>query len=157
MNPILADLSASKKRLLLEIIASLIILLFCYASLYKWFNFSDFIKEMNKQPLPKSWIPYLVRLIPATEIAAALLLSFRVSRRWGFVLSSLIMLTFAGYTITVLLHGFSYIPCACGGIIEDLTWGQHLFLDSIYLLLSLVGTWLSWQKKWNERLSPVKS
>jgi len=147
MKPRLANLSPKEKKRLLEILASLIVLLFSYASLYKWFYFSDFIKEMNKQPLPKSWTPYLVRTIPAVEIAAAVLLCFRVSRLWGFLLSSLVMLTFSAYTMIILAHGFSYIPCSCGGIIEDLTWGQHLLLDNSFLLISIICAWLSWRFK----------
>ena len=153
MKPFLANLFARRRRLLIETLASLIILLYSYASLYKLCNFSDFINEINKQPLPKSWTPYLVRTIPTVEIAASLLLCFRISRLWGFLLSSLIMTTFTGYTIAVLLHGFAYIPCACGGIIEDLTWGQHLVLDTSYLLLSIIGAWLCWRK--NQSQGPL--
>ena len=58
-----------KRQVVLECITALLILLFLYASVSKFLDFKRFIDEMNNQPLPNSWTPFLVWGIPCLEIA----------------------------------------------------------------------------------------
>src|SRR6185312_1592211 len=123
-----------KRRIFLEVAAGLIILLFVYASTSKLIAFKKFIGEINNQPLPNSWTPFLSYCIPAAEIAIVLLLIWQRTRRLGFLISLIFMSVFTIYAAIILLHGFEYIPCSCGGVIEHLTWTQHLLLNTFYVL-----------------------
>lgn len=128
-----------KKQLLIECICALLILLFLYASVSKFLDFRRFISEMNNQPFPNSWTPFLVWAIPLLEISISITLLFEYTRRIGLYASLALMVTFTLYTGMVLFHVFSYIPCSCGGVIQKLTWPQHLLLNLFYVVLSIAG------------------
>lgn len=124
---------------MLECISALLILLFLYASVSKFLDFKTFIKEMNNQPLPKSWTPFLVYFIPCSEILLSVALIFERTRLLGLYGSLVLMGLFTIYAILILVHVFSYVPCSCGGVIKRLTWRQHLILNLFFVTLSIVG------------------
>ena len=123
----------SKKQVMIECVAALLIVLFLYASLSKFLDFQTFIGEMNNQPMPNSWSPFLVWFIPCSEVAIALALLFEYTRLLGLYASLVLMTLFTVYTLIILLHFFSYIPCSCGGVIKNLTWGQHLVFNLFFV------------------------
>jgi putative oxidoreductase len=129
----------SKKQVMIECVAALLIVLFLYASLSKFLDFKTFIGEMNNQPMPNSWTPFLVWIIPCSEVAIALALLFEYTRLLGLYASLVLMTLFTLYTLFILLHFFSYIPCSCGGIIKKLTWKQHLVFNLVFVALSVFG------------------
>lgn len=129
----------SKKQVRIECIAALLIVLFLYASLSKFLDFTTFIGEINNQPLPNSWTPFLAWFIPCSEIAIALALLFDYTRMLGFYASLVVMVIFTLYTMVILFHFFSYIPCSCGGVIKKLTWRQHLAFNLFFVALSFYG------------------
>lgn len=129
----------SKKQVTLECVCAMLILLFLYASISKFLDFKTFIGQMNNQPLPNSWTPFLVWTIPLLEVAISVALIFEYTRLLGLYASLVIMVMFSVYTGIVLLHFFPYVPCSCGGVIQKLTWPQHLFLNVFYVALSILG------------------
>ena len=128
-----------RRQILLEVIVSLYLLLFLYASLSKFLDFPTFVKEMNNQPLPNSWTPFLVWFIPCSEIFLSLSLIFERTRLLGLYGSLVLMGLFTIYAILILSHVFPYVPCSCGGVIKRLTWRQHLLLNLFFVMLSVVG------------------
>jgi uncharacterized membrane protein YphA (DoxX/SURF4 family) len=138
-----------KKQVMLECVSALLILLFLYASLSKFMDFNTFIGEMNNQPLPKSWTPFLVWFIPCTEIVLSMLLIFESTRLLGLYGSVMLMGLFTAYAMLILLHFFPRVPCSCGGIIKRLTWRQHLALNLVFLSLSLSGVIIQRRKYFN--------
>ncbi len=134
---------------MLECASALLILLFLYASLSKFMDFQTFINEMNNQPLPKAWTPFLVWFIPCTEIILSILLIFEHTRLLGFYGSVVLMGLFTVYAMLILLHFFPRVPCSCGGIIKRLTWQQHLALNLLFLALSLSGVIIQRRKYFN--------
>ncbi|HET6256945.1 MAG TPA: MauE/DoxX family redox-associated membrane protein [Puia sp.] len=136
----------SKKQVLVECACALLIGLFLYASISKFLDFKTFTDQMNNQPLPNSWTPFLVWAIPLLEIAISITLLFEYTRLIGFYASLVLMIVFTIYTGIVLLHFFPYIPCSCGGVIRNLTWSQHLALNLFYVALSILGIVLQHRK-----------
>ena len=128
-----------KRQVVLECIAALLILLFLYASVSKFLDFKRFIDEMNNQPLPNSWTPFLVWGIPFLEIAISAALIFEYTRLLALYASLVLMTLFTIYAIMILVHFFPYVPCSCGGVIRKLTWPQHLALNLFYVALSVLG------------------
>jgi putative oxidoreductase len=139
----------SKKQVLIECVCALLILLFLYASVSKFLDFKTFIDQMNNQPLPNAWTPFLVWAIPLLEIAISITLLFEYTRLLGLYASLILMILFTLYTGIILLHFFPYIPCSCGGVIQKLTWSQHLFLNLFYVSLSILGIILQHRKYFN--------
>jgi putative oxidoreductase len=129
----------SKKQVTLECVCALLILLFLYASVSKFLDFKTFIGQMNNQPLPNSWTPFLVWAIPLLEIAISITLLFEYTRLLGLYAALVLLIIFTVYTGIIMLHFFAYVPCSCGGVIRKLTWGQHLILDLFYLFISVLG------------------
>ena len=135
-----------KRQVVLECIAALLILLFLYASVSKFLDFKRFIDEMNNQPLPNFWTPFLVWGIPFLEVAISAALIFEYTRLLAFYASLILMTLFTIYAIMILAHFFPYVPCSCGGVIRKLTWPQHLALNLIYVALSVLGLVLQRRK-----------
>jgi putative oxidoreductase len=128
-----------KRKIIIEIISSLLILLFLYASVSKWLDFKLFIGEMNNQPFPNWITPYLVWSIPFIEVIIAIGLIFEKTRTPALYASLVLMSAFTIYTVAILFHAFKYIPCSCGGVIRKLTWPQHLFFNLFFVGISLLG------------------
>ena len=131
-----------KRKIIIEIISSLLILLFLYASVSKWLAFKTFIGDMNNQPFPNWMTPYLVTIIPVLEVLIAIGLIFEKTRVPALYASFILMMAFTIYTVAVLSHAFKYVPCSCGGVIKKLTWPQHLVFNLFFDAISLVGIWL---------------
>lgn len=129
----------TKRQVLLETISALLIMLFLYASVSKFLDFKTFTGEMNNQPFPNSWTPFLVWAIPLSEIAIALSLIFERTRLVGLYTSLVFMSFFTVYAGAILLHFFSYVPCSCGGVISKLNWRQHLVFNLFFVALSIIG------------------
>lgn len=128
-----------KRKIVIEILSSLLILLFVYASVSKWLDFKTFTGQMNNQPFPNWSTPYLVWSIPGIEIIISVLLMFGRTQLIGFWSSFIVMLLFTVYTALVLSNAFGRIPCSCGGVIEKLTWKQHLLFNLFYSGVALAG------------------
>ena len=135
-----------KRQVLIECISALLIMLFLYASLSKFLDFTTFTGEMNNQPLPKSWTPFLVWFIPCSEILMCIALLFERTRLWGFYASLGFMSLFTIYSIFIILNFFGRIPCSCGGVIKRLTWRQHIVLNLFFVALSIAGIILQRKK-----------
>jgi len=135
-----------RKQAPLELLSALLMLLFLYASSSKFLAFHRFIGEMNNQPLPNSWTPFLVWAIPLTEIGISLALLMERTRLVGFWASMVLMTLFTIYTSIILLHFFSYVPCSCGGVIEKLTWKQHLIFNLFFVGIAITGIVLQRKK-----------
>ena len=135
-----------KRQVTLEAIAALLILLFLYAGISKFLEFDRFIGEMNNQPFPNSWTPFLVWTIPSLEVVIALALMFERTRLPGLIASSILMTLFTLYTGSVLLHFFAYVPCSCGGVIRKLSWPQHMVFNLFFVALSILGIILQRKK-----------
>jgi hypothetical protein len=128
-----------KRQVVLESISALLIMLFLYASVSKFLDFTRFIGEMNNQPLPNSWTPFLVWTVPSVEIAISVALIFERTRMVGLIASLALMTLFTIYAGAILLHFFAYVPCSCGGVIRKLTWPQHLVFNLFFVALSVIG------------------
>jgi len=127
------------RKIIVEVISALLILLFLYTSLSKWLDFGTFTNDMNNQPFPNWMTPYLVWIIPVSEILIVLALLFEKTRLTGFWASVVLMTLFTIYTALVLLHVFNRIPCSCGGVIKKLTWNQHLIFNLFFTGISIAA------------------
>jgi len=138
-----------KRQILIECISALLILLFLYASMSKFMDFHTFIGEMNNQPLPNSWTPFLVWFIPCSEILMSIALLFERTRLPGLYVSLGFMSLFTIYSIIIILNFFGRIPCSCGGVIKRLTWKQHIAFNLFFVVLSIAGIILQRRKLYN--------
>jgi len=127
------------RKVFIELIAALLVLLFVYASASKFLDFKGFTGDVNNQPLPNSLTPFLIWSIPIIEIVLAAALLFNRSRLPALYGSVLFMLLFTFYSALVLFHFFDYVPCTCGGVIKNMTWVQNLFFDLFFVAIAMLG------------------
>jgi uncharacterized membrane protein YphA (DoxX/SURF4 family) len=126
------------KRILLEIITFLLVLLFTYASFSKLLDFHTFRSQLNQSPYLAHYAGIIVWLVPLSELLICVLLMLNKTRLAGLYLSFAMMLAFTFY-IYAILHFSAFIPCSCGGILSQMSWKQHLVFNIIFTILALAG------------------
>ena len=122
----------------IEIISSLLILLFVYAALSKLFEYNGFKVQLRNSEWLKPFAGIIAWLVPAIELAISLMITVKATRILGLYASLILLLIFTLYIAGMLLSGMR-LPCSCGGIIQQLSWKQHLLFNLFFLLLSLIG------------------
>ncbi|MEX1239364.1 MAG: MauE/DoxX family redox-associated membrane protein [Cyclobacteriaceae bacterium] len=126
------------KRLLREIISFLFIFLFAYAAVNKLLDYAKFKLQLEQSPILTSIADIVAVGIPVAEFAIVLMLLFRKTRLLGLYFSFSLMVAFTTYIILILNFSF-YVPCLCGGVLENMGWTQHLFFNITFSILGIVG------------------
>lgn len=121
-----------------ETISLLFVLLFLYTAVYKILDFNNFRAVIGQSPLITRFAPYLAVGVPLAEIVISGLLVLPRWRLVGLCASFAIMLLFTFYII-LLLNLHVHLPCSCGGIIQEMSWQQHLIFNLVAVLLALIG------------------
>lgn len=118
----------NKRNLAIEIISSLLILLFVYTAISKLMVLSTFEYTLTKSPLLEWAAGPLSVGVPVLELIIAVLLLVPRTRLTGLYLYTGLMLMFTlwiGYLLTIASHR----PCSCGGVLKYLTWKEHFFFN----------------------------
>lgn len=126
------------KKIILESIRVLLIILFVYAAVNKIMDIQKFRAQIGQSPMLTNFAGIIAWTIPPTEILIALCLSIPKYRLIGFYASLSLMTLFTGYIIAVTQFS-TYIPCSCGGILEKLGWTEHLIFNIIIVLLAVIA------------------
>ncbi|NUY81907.1 hypothetical protein HUK80_13465 [Flavobacterium sp. MAH-1] len=124
------------KKVFVDIVRFLYILLFVYASVSKLLEFDHFRIQLGKSPLLSVFAEVLVWAVPVGELLIVALLCLPKLRVAGLWASFFVMLLFTAY-IAIMLNFSSYVPCSCGGILEDLDWTEHLVFNIAVSVLGL--------------------
>ena len=77
-------------------------------------------------------------LIPLIEFAIVVLLIIPKWRLKGLYSCAILMTIFTIYVLLILSFS-KELPCSCGGIISQLSWGQHIVFNSTFIFLAVVG------------------
>lgn len=131
----------NRKEILVQTISCLLVLLFVYAAGSKLMDYTKFRVELGKSPLLTSFAPLVAWSIPVIELGIALLLSFSRTRLAGLYASFTLMLLFTLY-IGYILRFSDYIPCSCGGVLQNMNWQSHLYFNIFFILISALGVLL---------------
>ena len=125
-----------------DIIPVLLILMWSYAATSKLLDYETSRSQMLNQVFPHLVGNILVWAVPFAELICAGLLIFDRTRTRGFYLSLFLLLLFTVYIGLVMLNVFGRIPCSCGGILEKMSWGQHLGFNLFFLALTITALFL---------------
>lgn len=126
------------KPILRESITALAILLFAYTGISKLISHSTFYHQIKAVPIISQFATIISWSIPITEIIIALALLFKQSRIPGWYAFTALMIIFTIY-IAVILGSNNPLPCSCGGIIQLLSWQQHLLLNLVFISLGVLA------------------
>ncbi|MBC7523370.1 MAG: hypothetical protein H7239_02895 [Flavobacterium sp.] len=120
------------------IFALLHILLFSYAAASKLLDFQNFQVQLGQSPLLNAVAVAVSFAVPLVEFILVLLLLFSKFRLIGLYGSFVLITMFSAYII-IILNFSSFTPCSCGGILEKMSWTEHLVFNIVFVLLSALG------------------
>ena len=126
------------KFLLNEIISALLILLFVYTALSKFYERSFFEAQLHFYPYINKASVLLSWLLPSVELLCALLLIAPFSRLAGLYIALTLLIIFTTY-LAVMSIVKNNLPCSCGGVVQQMTWQQHILFNVVFIILSIIG------------------
>jgi uncharacterized membrane protein YphA (DoxX/SURF4 family) len=127
-----------KRKLTIEILSFLFILLFMYAALNKLIDYQKFKVQIGQSPLLTGFGDVIPWMVIGLEIIIAIILMISRWRLVAFFAAFSLMTMFTAYIVAIL--NFSpYVPCSCGGVLEKLGWTEHLIFNGVFVLLGLAG------------------
>jgi hypothetical protein len=116
----------------------LVFFLFLYSGITKTIGFGLFVNSLDKSLFFDAFNTRLIgMLVIGAEFAIPVLLFFESTVAYGYLLSFLLLLLFTAYILLMFLLS-PYLPCSCGGLIESLSWTQHIFLNVAFMGISLL-------------------
>lgn len=126
------------RKLILEIVSALLILLFSYAALSKLLQYDSFKFQLHKSPFVTDMSGWIAWSLPVSELIISLMLLFKTTRMIGFYASFFLMLVFTGY-IYAMLNFSPFVPCSCGGVLSRMSWEQHFYFNLLFTGISFAG------------------
>ena len=124
-----------KDRLILAI-CSLCIFLFLYTACAKLMDHGRFLNGLYHVEVIGRFAFYISWLVPLAEILIAILLIIPRTLKLGLYSFLGLMILFTVYILSVLLWA-SKLPCHCGGVIEKLSWTQHVWFNLTIIALAV--------------------
>ncbi|AEM71527.1 hypothetical protein Murru_2489 [Allomuricauda ruestringensis DSM 13258] len=123
---------------IVETISLLFVVLFIYAATSKLWDFGQFKVQLGQSPVLTAYVDGVAWMVPGVEYLLALLLLFNGTRLVAFYGSLVLMVMFTTY-ILLVLNFSDYIPCSCGGVLEDLGWTEHIVFNLFFVALAIIG------------------
>ena len=139
-------MKTSLQKSLAVFIATIFIFLFVYTASSKILDFRSFRITLGRSPLIGRNAAWIALALPAIELVVSIFLLIPKTRSLGLWLSFALMALFTGYIGYMLLFE-SKLPCSCGGVLQQLTWKQHLWLNIALMILAGYGILLMLRKQ----------
>jgi len=127
-----------KRRAVVESVAILFVTLFLYTGISKLMDYSVFKEQIATSPFLAPMAQNIARLIPWIEFLVVMLLIIPRWRVKGMYASFILMVLFTSYIIAILIFN-KRVPCSCGGVLEQLSWKQHIIFNGIFMMMALLG------------------
>lgn len=123
-------------------IAYVFAILFIYAATSKLLDFETFTVQLAQSPLLSAYAGVIAWMVPGIEILIAGLLVFSRLRNVALYAAFTLMVMFTAY-IYIILNFSDFVPCSCGGVLEELSWTQHLIFNVVFIVLGAVAILIS--------------
>ncbi len=81
---------------------------------------------------------FLAVTLPVSELLLSFALLIPATTRIALFISLALLLTFTGYLIISLFNHYD-LPCTCGGVIQQLTWKQHVLFNTAFIAINIVA------------------
>ena len=118
--------------------SSLLILLFTYTAISKLTDYANFVRFIDESSPIHKGADTIGWLLPVTELVVVLLLFFERARRAGLHASLLLLVLFTFYLLYMLLF-VADLPCSCGGVLNKMSWQQHVWFNLFFILINLIA------------------
>jgi uncharacterized membrane protein YphA (DoxX/SURF4 family) len=141
-------------KTIVDIITIVYIVLFLYAGISKIIDYQIFKVQLSDSPVLAPIAKPTAIALPIIEFVVVILLIIPRWRLRGFYASFILMILFTIYIIVIISFSKT-IPCTCGGVLAELTWGQHIIFNSAFTALAIYGIFnqLKIKRSINEQLN----
>ena len=129
-------------QILLKIASTLYIILFVYAASSKFFGFDGFRIQLGQSPIVTAYADWVAWGIPILELVIVLLFIIPRCMLLAFYASFSLMVMFTTY-IVLVLNFSDFVPCSCGGVLEDLGWTEHIVFNLAFVAIAAIGVVIS--------------
>lgn len=119
----------------LDAMSCLLIFLWVYAAASKLLDYQTFSVQLGQSPLLTPIAGLMAWFVPVVEILLAVMLGINKTRRYGLYGSFFLLVAFTAYIVAITRFS-DFVPCSCGGILEKLSWNQHLVFNIGFVLLT---------------------
>lgn len=126
------------RAVFIQIITALLIVLFVYAGISKYYERSLFEAQLSFYPYISGMAVPLSWLIPSANLFTAIVLMIPKINRPGLYVALAVLLCYTLYLI-VMLATQDDLPCSCGGIIKSLSWTEQVTLNLLLIILTLAA------------------
>jgi len=123
------------KKTIADIFCGLLILLCAYAAISKLIGRQHFELVLGSMLLLKHVAGFISFALPVTELIVCALLFMPATRLFGLYASIGLLISFTIYIGYMILFA-PKLPCNCGGVLEQMSWRQHLVFNLIFITLS---------------------
>jgi len=131
-----------KRSTIVEIIALLFVILFLYTGISKLMEYDVAREQIALTPLLAPIAGVIVIVLPIVEIIVSILLFLPRTRKLGLYASLALMMAFTGYVGYILSYN-AELPCTCGGILQQMSWTQHLIFNGVAIVFALTAILLN--------------
>jgi hypothetical protein len=135
-------LNINLRTTFLEMISLLYIMLFVYAATNKLLDFENFRVQLGQSPLLSAFAGWISWTVLIVEFTIAGFLLFPRTRIKALFAGFCLMTMFTAY-IFIMLNYSSFLPCSCGGILEKMSWQEHLIFNIVFVVLAGLALWLN--------------
>lgn len=112
--------------------------LFFYTAYAKTVDHARFLAGLTRVHLISGFAVFISFAVPAVEVIVAVLLLIPQTAKIGLYSFIAVMSSFTIYIICAMIWE-PYLPCRCGGAIEKLSWGQHIWFNLAFIAIAVVA------------------
>ena len=105
-------------------------------------DFERFKAQLGQSPMLTAFATPIAWSIPSIEIILAITIMFPAIRILSLYGSLTLMSLFTGYII-MITNFAEYIPCSCGGILQNMGWTDHLIFNIGFMILAIIGIYIN--------------
>lgn len=134
----IANFIVTKRITIIEIISALFILLFSYTAINKFLDLDRLKYVLKDYPLLGNFSLLIAWGLPTVESLLSIILIIPRTRIMGLI-GALGMMTFFTLYLIYLLIFAPIMPCTCGGMLQQMTWPQHLIFNVFFIALAFTG------------------
>lgn len=126
------------KRGCFNTVCSMFVFLFVYAAMSKFREFEKFHNQIQQSPLLAAHSELFSHGVLLLELIIACLLLNDKLKSYALLGSFSLMVIFSAYIIAITKYS-EFVPCSCGGILEKMSWNQHLYFNVFFVIIAAVA------------------
>jgi hypothetical protein len=126
-----------KERIIIGI-RYICLFLFMYTAYAKIVDHERFYKGLTRVHVISAFAVFISYAVPVIEIIVSVLLLIPQTEKAGLYAFTGIMSAFTLYIISAMIWE-PKLPCHCGGAIEKLSWGQHIWFNLAFIVLAIIA------------------